>query len=66
METFWIFKEYISGGAALFKTYEEADTFRRKCDIVLIESLGEAMDPCEWDIFEVELNPDFKTWWDER
>lgn len=63
-EKFWVFHEYVSGGCALFRTREQAEAFRIKMDIYLLQDpeIGEAMDKEEYEIFEAEVNPDFDTW----
>lgn len=64
---YWLFKEYLGGGAALFFSREEAENFRRKLDKYFLDnpSIGEAMDESEYDIMEVELNPNFEKWINE-
>lgn len=64
---FWLFENWLGGGKALFLTKQEAEDFRKKIDISLIQDpmIGEAMDKEEYDITKVELNPDFEKWMEE-
>ncbi len=63
-KTFWLFERWDIGARALFETEKEADEFRKKIDIALIQDpeIGKAMDEGDYEIVEVELNPDFKGW----
>ena len=60
---YWLFREHLGGNAALFFSHRDAETFRRKLDIRFLEEGGEALDKSEYDIMEVELNPDFEKWY---
>ena len=59
----WLFHEYCGGGKALFTTEKAAFLFKNAVDRKLIE-LGETgLDSDEFDIQEIEVDPDFETWW---
>lgn len=60
---YYLFKDYISNEEALFSTRKEADEFARKFNTVEMES-GLRDKPDEYTIRELELNPDFDSWYD--
>ena len=59
----WLLHEYYAGEEALFTTEKAALLFRNALDRKLIE-LGEGgIGPDDVSIREIEVNPDFETWW---
>jgi len=61
---YYLFREYLGGGVALFDTRKKAIEFANKVSIQLFEVSEEYLQNDEFDIEEVELNPDFEKWWD--
>jgi hypothetical protein len=60
---YWLFKEYIGGADALFSTRHEAEVFASKYRYYMEYSTKIEVEECEYDIIEIELNPNFDNWW---
>ena len=60
---YYLFREFLGGGLALFETRKEALCFANKVNNALFETNGEGLLNDEFHIDELELNPDFKEWW---
>lgn len=60
---YWLFKEYIGGADALFSTRHEAEVFASKYRYYMEYSTKIEVEECEYDIIEIELNPNFDEWW---
>ena len=60
---YWLFKEYIGGADALFSTRHEAEVFASKYRYYMEYSTKIEVEDCEYEIIEIELNPNFDSWW---
>lgn len=60
---YYLFREYLGGGVALFDTRKKAIEFANKVSTKLFEVSEEGLQKEEFDIEEVELNPNFEEWW---
>lgn len=60
---YWLFKEYNGGADALFSTRHEAETFANKYKNYMEYSTKIEVEDCEYEIIEIELNPNFNNWW---
>ncbi len=58
---YYLFKDYITGGNALFDTRKTAEDFQDKF-INFMELNDLDFSDCEYEIEELELNPDFNKW----
>lgn len=60
---YYLFKDYINNEEALFSTRKEADEFVRKFKRTVETESGFRVEPDEYTIRELELNPDFDNWY---
>ena len=60
---YYLFKDYISNEEALFSTRKEANEFVRKFKRTVETESGFRVEPNEYTIRELELNPDFDNWY---
>lgn len=59
----WIFKDYIAGEEAIFSTKSKAKEFCKKFANKVYDDTGIFPDRNEFEIKEIEIDPDFKKWW---
>jgi len=60
---YYLFKDYINNGEALFSTRNEANEFVKKFKRTVKMESGCRVKSDEYTIRELELNPDFDNWY---